>query len=105
MISRPSRIADERSSSRNIWRILCRARPVRTCASQSRLGLAFGLVRISTVSEFLSSRDSGAMRPLILAPAHRAPTCVCTAKAKSSGVAPFGNWITSPVGVKTKISS
>ena len=47
-------------------------------------------VRISTVSEFLSSRESGAMRPLTRAPAQCTPTSVCTAKAKSSGVAPLG---------------
>ena len=41
---------------RSRCRILCRARPVLTCASQSRLGLAVGDVMISTVSEFLSSR-------------------------------------------------
>jgi len=60
---------------------------------------------ISTVSEFRSSRESGTMRPLTRAPWVWSPTCVCTAKAKSIGVAPFGNWITSPLGVKTKISS
>ena len=78
---------------------------MRTCASQSRVGLADGDVRISTVSEFLSGRDNGVMRPFTFAPWHRRPTAVCTANAKSMGVAPFGNCTTSPVGVKTKISS
>ena len=47
-------------------------------------------VRISTVSEFFSARDSGAILPLIFAPWQCSPTSVCTAKAKSIGVAPFG---------------
>ena len=92
------------SSTRIHWRILWRARPVRTCASQSRLGLAVGEVTISTVSEFRSSRESGAMRPFTFAPWQCSPTSVCTAKAKSIGVAPSGSSITSPVGVRTKIS-
>ena len=60
---------------------------------------------ISTVSEFFSSLLSGAMRPFTRAPWVCDPTSVCTAKAKSIGVAPLGSWMTSPVGVKTKISS
>ena len=60
---------------------------------------------ISTWSELRSGRESGAMRPLIFAPEQRSPTSECTAKAKSIGVAPFGSWMTSPFGVKTKISS
>jgi hypothetical protein len=55
-----------------------------------------GDVMISTVSEFLSCRDSGAIRPFTFAPAQCSPTSVCTAKAKSIGVAPLGSWITSP---------
>ena len=92
------------SSWRIHWRILCRARPVRTCASQSRLGRALGAVMISTVSELLSARDKGAMRPFTFAPCVCSPTSVCTANAKSSGVAPSGSSTTSPVGVRTKIS-
>jgi hypothetical protein len=83
----------------------CRARPVRTCASQSRLGRAVGERMISTVSELRSSRESGTMRPFTRAPCVCRPTSVCTANAKSIGVAPLGSWITSPCGVKTKISS
>jgi hypothetical protein len=85
--------------------ILWRARAVRTWLSQSRLGLAEGLVRISTVSPLLSSRWSGAMRPLIFAPWQRLPTSVCTWNAKSIGVDPLGSRFTSPCGVKMKISS
>ena len=78
---------------------------MRTCASQSRVGRAVVAVMISSVSEFRSGRDSGAMRLFTFAPAQCNPTSVCTANAKSIGVAPFGSWMTSPVGVKTKISS
>ena len=104
-ISRPTRSEDWFSSCRSHWRILCRARPVCTCDNQSRLGLALGEVMISTVSELRSCRASGAILPFTLAPAQCTPTSVWTAKAKSIGVAPLGSWMTSPVGVKTKISS
>ena len=73
-ISCPSFTDDDCSSWRSHCRILCRARPVRTCASQSRLGRAVGEVMISTVSELRSGRDSGAMRPLTFAPAQCSPT-------------------------------
>ena len=73
--------------------------------SQSLLGFADGDVMISTVSEFRRARESGAIRPLTRAPEQCKPISVCTANAKSIGVAPFGNWMTSPVGVNTKISS
>ena len=104
-ISRPSWLETVSSSCRIHCLILWRARPVRTCWSQSRLGRAWGEVRISTVSPFLSSRCSGAIRPLILLPWQRVPTSVCTWKAKSIAVAPLGSRFTSPCGVKTKISS
>ena len=81
-----------------------RAREVFTNESQSRFGHCFGLVRTSIVSPFLSSRESGAIRPLTRAPAQCRPTSVCTAKAKSIGVAPTGSWRTSPFGVNTNIS-
>ena len=49
--------------------------------------------------------DATAIRPFTLDPAQCSTTSVCTANAKSIGVAPFGSWMTSPVGVNTKISS
>ncbi len=61
-----------------------------TCDSQSRVGRAAAEVMISTVSELRSGRDSGAMRPFTRAPAQCCPISVCTANAKSIGVAPFG---------------
>ena len=54
-------------------------------------GFAVADVMISTVSELRSGRESGAIRPLTFAPAVCSPTSVCTANAKSSGVAPLGN--------------
>src|SRR6476469_3344600 len=45
------------------------------------------------------------MRPFTLAPTVRWPTSVCTAYAKSIGVAPAGSVFTSPFGVKTNTSS
>ena len=82
-----------------------RARAVFTNASQSRLGRALGERMISTVSEFRSSRERGTIRPFTRAPCVCSPTSVCTAKAKSMGVASRGSCFTSPCGVKTKISS
>ena len=45
------------------------------------------------------------MRPFTFAPTVRWPTSVCTAYAKSIGVAPAGSVFTAPFGVKTKTSS
>ena len=45
------------------------------------------------------------MRPFTFAPTVRWPTSVCTAYAKSIGVAPAGSVFTSPFGVKTNTSS
>ena len=59
---------------------------------------------ISTESPLASWRDSGAIRPFTFAPAQWSPTSVCTEKAKSMGEDPTGNCLTSPFGVKTKIS-
>ena len=58
------------------WRILLRAREVRTKVSQSRLGLWPGLVTISTMSPFFSRERSGTIRPLTRAPTQRWPTSV-----------------------------
>ena len=60
---------------------------------------------ISTVSPFLSCVFNGTIFPLTFAPLHFNPTSLCTWKAKSIGVAFSTNWKTSPVGVKTNISS
>ncbi len=45
------------------------------------------------------------MRPFTFAPTVRWPTSVCTAYAKSIGVAPCGSVFTWPFGVKTCTSS
>jgi hypothetical protein len=73
------------------WRILLRARPVRTMLSQPGLGLAPGAVMISTTSPLLSSVRSAAGSPLILAATVCWPTSEWMAKAKSTGVAPRGS--------------
>ncbi len=49
--------------------------------------------------------ESGTMRPFTFAPTQRWPTSVCTAYAKSSGVAPEASAFSSPFGVKTYTSS
>ena len=87
----------------NHWRILERARGDLTKLSQSRDGPAFGAleVKTSTTSPFSSVDSSGTSRPLTRAPIVWWPTSVCTAYAKSTGVAPVGSAITSPRGVKT----
>ncbi len=103
MASLPASIAVSRRSLENHCRILLRARPDLTNFSQSRDGPASGdfEVKISTVSP-LPSRDSrGTSRPLTRAPMQRWPTSVCTAYAKSTGVAPSGRAMTEPFGVNT----
>ena len=98
-------LSAEANSSRRIhWRMRVRARDVFTNPSQSRFGRCFLSVMTSTVSPFLSSRERGAICPLILAPEHWCPTSVWTVYAKSIGVASFGRALTSPSGVNTKIS-
>ena len=49
--------------------------------------------------------DSGTIRPFARAPMQRWPISVCTEYAKSTGVAPRGSRFSSPLGVKTNISS
>ena len=49
------------------WRILERARPVRTKPSQAGLGVETGAVTTSTTSPFFSSVRSGTCSPLMLA--------------------------------------
>jgi len=58
----------------------------------------------STTSPFSSVESSGTRRPFTRAPIVRWPTSVCTAYAKSTGVAPAGSAMTSPFGVKTYTS-
>jgi hypothetical protein len=77
-----------------------RAREVLTKLSQSREGLAFGEVRISTTSPFWMAVLSGTIRPLMREPVQVFPTSVWIMKAKSTGVAPRGSWMTLPIGVK-----
>jgi hypothetical protein len=45
--------------------------------------------------------SSGTSLPFTRAPMVLCPTSVCTAYAKSTGVDPVGNGMTSPLGVKT----
>ena len=56
------------------WRILERARPVRTKLSQAGLGVAEGAVTTSTTSPFFSSVRSGTCSPLMRAAMVRSPT-------------------------------
>ncbi len=74
-----------------------------TNVSQSWLGPASGFfeVKTSTTSPLFRVVSSGTRRPLTLAPIVRWPISVCTAYAKSTGVAPAGRPITRPFGVKT----
>ncbi len=58
-------------------------------------------VNTSTTSPFSSDDSSGTSRPLTREPMVWWPTSVCTAYAKSTGVAPTGSGMTSPRGVKT----
>ncbi len=61
-------------------------------------------VKISITSPLDSVDSNGTSLPLTRAPMHLCPTSVCTAYAKSTGVDPVGNGITSPFGVKTYTS-
>ena len=61
------------------WRILERARPVRTKPSQAGLGVASGEVTTSTTSPLDTSVRSGTAVPLILAAVAWSPTSLCTA--------------------------
>ena len=76
--SLPSSIDSSRRSRVKWWRILFRARGLRTNASQSRLGPASSAleVRISTTSPLTSSDSSGTSRPFTRAPIVRLPTSV-----------------------------
>ena len=68
-----------RSSVRMYCLMRVLARAVLTNLSQSRLGLRWLSVMISTRSPFFSTVPSGTSRPLTLAPAHWSPTLECTA--------------------------
>ena len=56
------------------WRILERARPVRTKLSQAGLGVDVGAVMTSTTSPFLSAVRKGTCSPLMRAAMVRSPT-------------------------------
>ena len=101
--SLPCSIASSRRSLVNHWRILERARGDLTKVSQSRDGPAVAdfEVKTSITSPFSRVDSSGTSRPLTRAPMVWCPTSVCTAYAKSTGVAPDGRAMTSPRGVKT----
>lgn len=106
MASLPCSTASSRRSLENQARILLRARGDLTKPSQSRDGPAPAAleVKTSTVSPLSRVDSSGTRRPLTRAPIVRCPTSVWTAYAKSTGVAPAGSAMTSPLGVKTKTS-
>ena len=57
-------------------------------------------VIILTVSPFLNILCNSDLFPFISHPTAVLPTFVCTAYAKSIGVASFGSFITEPFGVK-----
>ena len=65
------------------------------------LGVCFFPVIISITSPLFNSSFKDTKRWLTLAPKQCKPTWVWTWNAKSTGVDPIGNWIKSPVGVKT----
>jgi hypothetical protein len=73
---RPSSIDSARCCSATAWRTRLRAREVLTKLSQSREGLAFGEVSISTTSPFWIAVRSGTIRPLMRDPVHLFPTSV-----------------------------
>ena len=79
--SLPASMASSRRSLANHWRILLRARGVRTIPSQSREGPASWAleVKISTLSPFSRACSSGTSRLLTRAPTQRWPTSVWTA--------------------------
>ncbi|SKU86959.1 Uncharacterised protein [Mycobacteroides abscessus subsp. abscessus] len=106
MASLPASRASSRRSLANHCLILALARGDTTKVCQSREGPALAAleVKTSTTSPFSSLRSSATSRPLTRAPIQRCPTSVCTAYAKSTGVEPAGSVMTSPLGVKTKIS-
>ena len=104
-ISRPNCLLFSRCSVRRCARIRFFARDVVTNESQSLLGRCLLDVMISMMSPLFSSFFIGTIRPLTFAPTVDWPTAECTAKAKSRAVALAGNWITSPLGVNTNISS
>jgi len=105
---RPIAATSAYSLARTARRIEARALPVTTNASHDSCGSALAPLAplmISTTSPLLSGVLSGMCRPLILAPTVCAPRSVCTAKAKSTGVAPLGSWNSAPFGVNAKIRS
>ena len=73
--------------------------------SQSRLGVWVGAVTMETVSPLFKVYLIGTFFPFTFAETHLHPNLVWIAKAKSSTVAPLASLISSPVGVKTYISS
>ena len=100
-------MASVRRSLENHWRILLRAFGLLTKLSQSRDGPAVSDLEVSTstVSPFSSLVSSGTRRPLTRAPMVRWPTSVCTAYAKSTGVACAGSETILPFGVNTYTSA
>ena len=83
------------------WRILVRAREVTTKFSQAAFGRAPGAVMISMVCPEVSGRLSGKGWRSTRAPTQLLPISVCTAYAKSTGVAPAGSSRIRPSGVNT----
>ena len=78
---------------------------VATKSSQLAVGLDFSDVIISIESPLLNFLDSGTNLPFTLAPLVLVPISVWMLNAKSKAVEFCGKDFSSPVGVKTKISS
>ena len=102
---RPISATSACSFKRTARRIAARALPVTTKPNHDNSGSALLPLIISTTSPLASCVRSGICRPLIFVPKVAAPKSVWTAKAKSTGVAPIGNWNSAPFGVKAKIRS
>ena len=102
-ISRPSAAALRSSASSSCF-ILVLALELTTQPSQSRLGLWFLPVIISTTSPVRSFSLICTLLPLTRPPVQRQPRLECMLKAKSSTDAPAGSILSSPVGVNTNIS-
>ncbi len=98
-MSRPELRATSRALRASATAGSCGARARSARARASRDSAAPSAPSGSRRSRSSSARATAARScPLILAPWQCSPTSVCTANAKSIGVAPFGSWITSPVG-------
>ena len=106
-ISRPSRSPTSAAPRAAATAGSCGARAPCARAPASRgSARAVGDVMISTVSEFLSCARERRDAPVDLRARRSAARPPCAPRTRSrSASRPSGSWMTSPVGVKTKISS